>query len=127
MYDWCMTDLPSSAAKELSALGAAKGGTARANVLTPERRKEIAQKAIAARWAKAGKSTSVEQVSSAGKLLNQYDITISDPIALFPGKLTIGEVVFNVYVLDNRKRVMAQREGVRVLTGNHVAFATLDH
>jgi len=40
-----------------------------------------------------------------------------DPIALFPGKLTIGDTGFNVYVLDNRKRVMAQREVVRVLTG----------
>lgn len=29
-----------------------KGGPARAAALTPERRKEIAQKAVAARWAK---------------------------------------------------------------------------
>ncbi|HET7102490.1 MAG TPA: P63C domain-containing protein [Terracidiphilus sp.] len=112
-----MTDLPSSAAKELSALGAAKGGNARANVLTPERRREIAQKAIAARWAKAGKSTNSEQVSSAGKQLDNERLTTADPIALFPGKLTIGDVDFNVYVLDNRKRVMVQREVVRVLTG----------
>jgi hypothetical protein len=32
--------------------GGLKGGPARANALTPERRREIAQKAIAARWAK---------------------------------------------------------------------------
>lgn len=31
---------------------ASKGGKARAKALTPERRKEIARKAIAARWAK---------------------------------------------------------------------------
>ena len=55
-----MTDGPfsltSEAAKELSRLGASKGGTARANKLTPERRREIAQAAIQARWEKAGKS-----------------------------------------------------------------------
>ncbi len=38
-------------------------------------------------------------------------------MAIFSGKLAIGNVEFNVYVLDNRKRVMAQREVVRALTG----------
>ena len=33
--------------------GGAKGGPARAAALTPERRREIAQKAVAARWARA--------------------------------------------------------------------------
>jgi len=33
--------------------GGAKGGPARAAALSPERRKEIARKAVAARWAKA--------------------------------------------------------------------------
>ena len=33
--------------------GGKKGGPARAKALTPERRREIAQKAVAARWAKA--------------------------------------------------------------------------
>jgi hypothetical protein len=37
----------------LGRIGGLKGGKARAAKLTPERRKEIAQKAIAARWAKA--------------------------------------------------------------------------
>lgn len=37
---------------------ARKGGKARAKALTPERRKEIARKAIAARWArKKGKES----------------------------------------------------------------------
>lgn len=49
------TILTSEAAKELSLLGAAKGGEARAKKLSPERRKEIAQAAIEARWLKAGK------------------------------------------------------------------------
>jgi hypothetical protein len=55
-----MTDktskLTSQAAKKLSALGAAKGGEARASKLSPERRREIAQAAIQARWEKAGKA-----------------------------------------------------------------------
>jgi P63C domain len=49
-------ELTSEAAKRLSRLGAAKGGEARANKLSPERRKEIARAAIQARWEKAGKS-----------------------------------------------------------------------
>lgn len=41
-----------SAASALGRLGAKKGGHARAEKLTPERRKEIARKAITARWEK---------------------------------------------------------------------------
>ncbi len=37
--------------KALSDLGASKGGTSRKNALTPERRKEIAEKAAKSRWA----------------------------------------------------------------------------
>jgi general stress protein YciG len=39
------------AAVALGRKGGAKGGPARAAALTPERRREIAQKAAAARWA----------------------------------------------------------------------------
>ena len=42
----------SRAARLLSALGASKGGKARAASLTPARRSEIARGAVAARWAK---------------------------------------------------------------------------
>lgn len=38
------------AAQELGRLGGLKGGKARAEKLTPERRSEIAKKAAAARW-----------------------------------------------------------------------------
>ena len=41
------------AAVALGRKGGKKGGPARAAALTPERRKEIAQKAVAARWGKA--------------------------------------------------------------------------
>ena len=40
------------AAVALSRLGASKGGHARAAALSPRKRKEIARKAVAARWAK---------------------------------------------------------------------------
>jgi hypothetical protein len=41
------------AAVALARLGASKGGKARAEKLTPERRKEIARKAVMTRWKKA--------------------------------------------------------------------------
>jgi hypothetical protein len=40
--------------------GGLKGGKARANALTPERRREIARAAVAARWAKAKAEASSE-------------------------------------------------------------------
>ena len=43
------------AAQILGRLGGLKGGRARAEKLSPERRKEIAQKAIRARWEKVEK------------------------------------------------------------------------
>ena len=43
------------AAVESGRLGGLVGGMARAKALSPERRKEIARKAIAARWKEQGK------------------------------------------------------------------------
>jgi len=45
----------------LSKLGARKGGEARAAVLSPEQRREIAQRAARARWAKNKKKTNLPQ------------------------------------------------------------------
>ncbi len=47
------------AARILGRLGGLKGGKARAESLSPERRREIAHKAIAARWAKSKKTKEV--------------------------------------------------------------------
>jgi hypothetical protein len=44
------TPAKNPAAVELGRLGGKKGGRARATKLTPERRREIAKKAAAARW-----------------------------------------------------------------------------
>jgi hypothetical protein len=41
----------------LSKLGAKKGGEARAAALSPDKRREIAQRAARARWAKTKKTT----------------------------------------------------------------------
>ncbi len=124
-------DLSSEAAQELSKLGAAKGGRARANTLTSEERKEIGRKAIAARWAKARAAKaesavpqnvgSIEQVSKGPDRPKNQEVTFEapvHPIALFPGKLTMADVQLSCYVLDNGKRVMAQREIVRLFTGH---------
>ena len=47
-----MTEEKNPAAVALGKLGASKGGKARAEKLSPERRKEIARKAAKARWDK---------------------------------------------------------------------------
>src|ERR1700752_5261717 len=49
---------PSKAAKALGRRGGLKGGKARAETLTPERRSEIARQAVEARWAKTRDSVS---------------------------------------------------------------------
>ncbi len=116
-----MTDKPKNRnARALAKLGASKGGKARASVLTPEQRKEIAQNAVRARWAKE-KGIPIEEVGQVSSSLGESEVsnpsTSSTPISLFQGTLEIGISSFNCHVLDNGKRVIAQREIVRALTG----------
>jgi len=97
------------AAKALSALGASKGGRARASVLSPEERKAIARKAIQTRWAKAKglpmpDEDQVEQVlEPAPEQEPQQEVGDAGelPFAMFQGKLQIGDEHFAVYVLNN--------------------------
>lgn len=107
-----MTELTSEAARKLSELGATKGGMARANVLTPEQRREIARKAIKARWAKVGKTVSWDEESGEAKIATTQDM----PFSMFRGKLTIGNVGMECHVLNDFRRVLTQREMVRVLS-----------
>lgn len=51
-YDSGVPKKKNKAAQMLGKLGGLKGGKARAATLTPERRREIAQKAARARWGK---------------------------------------------------------------------------
>lgn len=109
------------ARKPLVSRHAAQGGKARASVLTPDERSSIARTAALARW--SDRPSDKQASDSPGKPTKTRKLALVEvpeprmPIALFPGKLTMGAAEFAVYVLDNGKRVMAQREVVRVLTG----------
>ena len=88
----------SEAGKELSRLGAAKGGDARAKKLSPERRREIAQAAVQARWEKAGKSPL--------------------PQATHTGDLKIGDAAIPCAVLDSGIRVVSENGLTNALLGS---------
>jgi hypothetical protein len=84
---------------------ARKGGTARAEKLTPAERSEIAKAASRARWAKSGKEP-VRKTPTADDM----------PYSMFRGNLKIGEVEIEGHVLSDGRRVLTQREVVRVIT-----------
>jgi hypothetical protein len=90
----------SEAAKELGRRGGLKGGKARSEALTPERRAEIGQKAIAARWAKA-------------RGLTPADIE-KLPRATHKGELKIGGGI-ECFVLEDGRRIIHQRGMVKGL------------
>jgi hypothetical protein len=98
----------------------AKGGRARAAVLTDEQRKEIARNAAKMRWARE-KGVDVSEIGQASVPdQSQKDTPKQEPsmpTSLFRGKLEIGDSELVCYVLNNFKRVIAQREVVRILTG----------
>lgn len=101
----------SEAARQLSQAGASKGGRARANVLTPEQRSEIARTAVRARWEKAGKAQQSEQEPLT-------DAPAETPLtSAYRGKLTLGPIEVECHVLNDGRRMIAQREVVRLLSG----------
>lgn len=105
----------SEAGQELAKSGASKGGRARASVLTPEQRSEIARQAVTKRWEKAGKRPAPKVEKAADK-----DVTpaVPDlPFSTFPGTLEIGNVKLECHVLNDGRRVLSQREFVRAMTG----------
>ncbi|HSH79343.1 MAG TPA: P63C domain-containing protein [Herpetosiphonaceae bacterium] len=106
----------SEAGKALAKLGARKGGKARASVLTPTERSEIARKAGSARWAKAGK---VPRPSPPNRPTVIAGGEQPDPLpySLLRGTIDIGAVAFECHVLNDHRRVLTQGEVVRVLTG----------
>lgn len=97
--------------------GSAKGGRARASVLTPEERSEIARKAVQARWAKAGKLKKPNE-SIPAKTEEEKPPHAEDnlPFSMFRGTLKIGDMDMECHVLSDGRRVFTQREIVRVLT-----------
>lgn len=120
----------SEAARKLAKLGAAKGGRARANVLTPEERSEIARTASRKRWEKAGKEIAVpieagdpdestlENVAGSGEM----------PHSMLRGSLTMGDTTFECHVLNDpeRSRVLTAGEVVRTITGRSSAPTSLN-
>lgn len=106
--------------KELSKLGASKGGRGRASVLTAEERSEIARDAARARWAKAGK----EVPDTTGNAVEEREEDALSappatdlPYSAFPGKLQMGDMELECHVLSDGRRVLTAREVVRALRG----------
>lgn len=79
------------AAKELSKLGASKGGVARAQKLSPEKRSEIARLAVEARWERAGRKYNEEILR-----------------ATHQGVLKIGEREMPCAVLNDGTRIISR-------------------
>lgn len=72
--------------------GRAKGGVARREALSPERRQEIARRAAAVRWGKYAVLESVRE-----------------------GRLKIGDADFQCFVLDDETRVLSRASFVRAI------------
>lgn len=117
-----MNKQTSNHAKALAKLGASKGGKARASVLTPEQRSEVARAAVRARWARV-KGIPLEGGQVSESLEQEINPSYKPPtpaglpLSLFQGILTLGDISFPCHVLDTGDRVIAQREVVRALTG----------
>jgi P63C domain len=98
---------------------AAKGGRARANVLTPGERKAIARRASLARWGRID-DEGAEISARADQALEASLVATSEmPHSLLRGELAMGDVTFECHVLNDNQhsRVLTAGEVVRVLTG----------
>jgi hypothetical protein len=87
-----------AAAKKLGRRGGLKGGKARAAVLTPEQRSEIARRAVEARWAKARSEGAVVKSSIPRATHGSED----HPIRIF-------DIEISCYVLSDKTRVITNR------------------
>lgn len=96
-------ELTSKHAKALSDLGAAKGGRARADSLSPSERQEIARRAAQARWSAVDKS--------------------AFPKETHPGVIQIGSTSLQCGVLDNGIRVFSTRGVTRAMGGKKTGTA----
>ncbi len=109
------------AAKTLASAGAQKGGRARANVLTPEQRREIARQAVRARWMRAGKLKEMESSpdEQAGPEVADalQNADSEHPYSMFKGIVQFGPIEMEAHVLSDGRRVFTQREVVRALSG----------
>jgi hypothetical protein len=99
--------------RKMSKLGASKGARARANSLTPDERSAIARQAARSRWGNTQDASADDEGD---------DATAPDPAApamplsLLRGTLKMGDVDMECHVLSDHRRVLTQREVVRVIT-----------
>jgi hypothetical protein len=118
-----MSDLSrSEAARKLSALGASKGGRARAASLTSEQRRDIARRAVQARWERAGRSRPQAATSEA-----VADDAPTVRHSAYSGTLRIGQIAMECHVLDDGRRVLLERSIVRLLSGGRERGNLLRH
>jgi P63C domain len=103
-------------ARDLSALGAAKGGRARASVLTQEQRSSIAREAVRARWIKAGKLKDIAPAAEKDAPAAAPAVPTL-PFSMFRGKVHFGDIELECHVLNDGQRVFTQGEMVHALTG----------
>lgn len=94
---------------------ASKGGKARAEKLSPERRKQIAKKAAAMRWAKMPTALTDSATAS-----DEVDGSVTtgphpSPFAKFRGELSLGGHAVDAYVLDTEQRVISLRAAVKTI------------
>jgi hypothetical protein len=105
----------SKAGRELAKTGASKGGHARAATLTPDERRDIARRAVMARWQKAGKPIVWKDDDKSDPPDEPEAPTL--PYSLYQGPLRFGDIELECHVLDDGRRVLTQRQVVRLLTG----------
>ena len=114
------------AARAFALRGASKGGRARASVLTPEERSEIARRASRARWAREENRDIV--VVPDGEPEGEVDdeaVKATMPYSMFPGTVAIGNVTLECHVLNDGRRVLASGSVVRALRGTESKPASL--
>lgn len=98
-----MSDIPSA------------GGKARAKKLSPDRRKAIAEKAAAMRWAKPPEAMKAGGLPAVQPL--EGEVLPPSPFAKFRGQIDLGGNPIDVYVLDTGDRVISMRGAVKAITG----------
>src|SRR5258708_21419661 len=105
----------SAAAKALSSKGASKGGRARASVMTKAERSEAARRAAAVRWGKDPDEVveAPEVLPAEARPTPQGEL----PYSMFQGTLQMADVDLECHVLNDGRRVLTQREMVRVISG----------
>lgn len=104
-----------------SELGAAKGGKARASVLTSQERSDIARQAARSRWAKAGKLKENKEIHESSNSFEESQAAEASesetPYSMFRGTLQMGDVELGCHVLSDGRRVLTQGEVIRAITG----------